>query len=397
MRVLEAPRCKRHTELRKGPATGEGQGEGEPWNERRSVAIQVLPPGVAARIAAGEVIERPASVVKELVENALDAGARAVGVEIRHGGLASIRVTDDGCGIPADEVALAFERHATSKLASVEDLAGIGTLGFRGEALASIAAAAGVRMTTRTADAESAVAVELEGGEIVRQSAAGAGAGTTIEVEALFSTIPARLKFIRSPAAETARVRQTVDHLAMAHPHVRFTLRDGRQGAARHVRQRQPARRGRRRPRRGAGAGDDRGRLVDRRVPRVGARGNAGAEPREPHRRQPVRQQPLGAAPRRGRRRRGGVPGPAHGGPLPHCGGVPRRAARRGGRERAPEQARGAAVARGRRVLQRAARGARGAAGGVAHRRRRRVAVAGRARSAAARAVVRDDVRAPGA
>ena len=193
------------------------------------MAIRVLPAGVAARIAAGEVIERPASVVKELVENSLDAGARVIGVEIRHGGLASIRVTDDGCGIPADEVALAFERHATSKLASVEDLTDIGTLGFRGEALASIAAAASVRMTTRTADAESATTVELEGGEIVRQSAAGAGLGTTIEVEALFSTIPARLKFIRSSAAETARVRQTVDHLAMAHPHVQFSLKtDGR-------------------------------------------------------------------------------------------------------------------------------------------------------------------------
>ena len=193
------------------------------------MAIRVLPPGVAARIAAGEVIERPASVVKELVENSLDAGSRAVGVEIRHGGLASIRVTDDGCGIPADEVALAFERHATSKLASVEDLGDIGTLGFRGEALASIAAAASVRMTTRTRDAESATTIELEGGAIVRQSAAGAGLGTTIEVEALFSTIPARLKFIRSAAAETARVRQTVDHLAMAHPHVQFSLKtDGR-------------------------------------------------------------------------------------------------------------------------------------------------------------------------
>ena len=193
------------------------------------MAIRVLPAGVAARIAAGEVIERPASVVKELVENSLDAGARIIGVEIRHGGLASIRITDDGCGIPADEVALAFERHATSKLASVEDLRDIGTLGFRGEALASIAAAASVRMTTRTADAESATAVELENGEIVRQSAAGAGLGTTIEVEALFSTIPARLKFIRSSAAETARVRQTMDHLAMAHPHVQFSLKtDGR-------------------------------------------------------------------------------------------------------------------------------------------------------------------------
>ncbi len=193
------------------------------------MAIRVLPAGVAARIAAGEVIERPASVVKELVENSLDAGARIIGVEIRHGGLASIRVTDDGCGIPADEVALAFERHATSKLASVEDLGDIGTLGFRGEALASIAAAAGVRMTTRTRDAESATTVELENGAIMRQSPAGAGLGTTIEVEALFSTIPARLKFIRSAAAETARVRQTMDHLAMAHPHVQFSLKtDGR-------------------------------------------------------------------------------------------------------------------------------------------------------------------------
>ena len=193
------------------------------------MTIRVLPAGVAARIAAGEVIERPASVVKELVENSLDAGARVIGVEIRHGGLASIRVTDDGCGIPADEVALAFERHATSKLVSVEDLTDIDTLGFRGEALASIAAAAGVRMTTRTADAESATTVELESGAIVRQSAAGAGLGTTIEVEVLFSTIPARLKFIRSSAAETARVRQTMDHLAMAHPHVQFSLKtDGR-------------------------------------------------------------------------------------------------------------------------------------------------------------------------
>ncbi|MCY4581326.1 MAG: DNA mismatch repair endonuclease MutL [Chloroflexi bacterium] len=193
------------------------------------MTIRVLPAGVAARIAAGEVIERPASVVKELIENSLDAGARVIGVETRHGGLASIRVTDDGCGIPENEVPLAFERHATSKLAAVEDLTNIGTLGFRGEALASIAAAASVRLTTRTAAAESATTVELEGGQVVRQSAAGAGPGTTIEVEALFSTIPARLKFIRSASAETARVRQTVDHLAMAHPHVQFTLKtDGR-------------------------------------------------------------------------------------------------------------------------------------------------------------------------
>ena len=191
--------------------------------------IRALPPAVAARIAAGEVIERPASVVKELVENSLDAGASAIEVDIRHGGLATIRVTDDGCGVPADEVALAFQRHATSKLQSEDDLARIATLGFRGEALASIAAAATVRMTTRTPDAESAAAVELQGGEIVRRAETGAAPGTSIEVEALFSAIPARLKFIRSASAETARVRQTAESLALANPNVRMTLRtDGK-------------------------------------------------------------------------------------------------------------------------------------------------------------------------
>ena len=191
--------------------------------------IRALPPAVAARIAAGEVIERPASVVKELVENSLDAGASAIEIDVRHGGLATIRVTDDGCGVPADEVALAFQRHATSKLQSEDDLARIATLGFRGEALASIAAAATVRMTTRTPGAESAAAVELQGGEIVRRAETGAAPGTSIEVEALFSAIPARLKFIRSASAETARVRQTVESLALANPHVRMTLRtDGK-------------------------------------------------------------------------------------------------------------------------------------------------------------------------
>ncbi len=191
--------------------------------------IRALPPAVAARIAAGEVVERPASVVKELVENSLDAGATAIDIDVRHGGLASIRVTDDGGGVPACEVALAFQRHATSKLQSEEDLARIATLGFRGEALASIAAAATVRMTTRTPGAESAAAVELQGGEIVRQGETGAAPGTSIEVEALFSSIPARLKFIRSASAETARVRQTAESLALANPNVRITLRtDGK-------------------------------------------------------------------------------------------------------------------------------------------------------------------------
>ena len=189
------------------------------------MVIRVLPPAVAAGIAAGEVIERPASVVKELVENALDAGASAVDVDVRQGGLASIRVSDDGCGIAADELGLAFERHATSKLRSLDDLAAVTSLGFRGEALASIAAAAHVRLVTRPAGADSAAFVELEGGVVLAQGTEAAAPGTSVTVEALFSTIPARLKFIRSPSAETARIRSVLDHMAMAYPHVRLGLR----------------------------------------------------------------------------------------------------------------------------------------------------------------------------
>ncbi|MCI0888496.1 MAG: DNA mismatch repair endonuclease MutL [Chloroflexi bacterium] len=189
------------------------------------MVIRVLPPAVAAGIAAGEVIERPASVVKELLENALDAGASAVDVEVRQGGLASIRVSDDGCGIAADELGLAFERHATSKLRSLDDLAAVTSLGFRGEALASIAAAAHVRLLTRVAGAESAAFVELEGGVVLTQGTEAGAPGTSVTVEALFSTIPARLKFIRSASAETARIRSVLDHMAMAYPHVRFGLR----------------------------------------------------------------------------------------------------------------------------------------------------------------------------
>ena len=129
------------------------------------MVIRVLPPAVAAGIAAGEVIERPASVVKELVENALDAGASAVAVEVRQGGLESIRVNDDGCGIAADELGLAFQRHATSKLRSLDDLAAATSLGFPGEALATIAAAAPLRLVTRPATAEAAAFVRRAGGE----------------------------------------------------------------------------------------------------------------------------------------------------------------------------------------------------------------------------------------
>ena len=189
------------------------------------MVIRVLPPAVAAGIAAGEVIERPASVVKELVENSLDAGASTVGVEVLQGGLQSIRVTDDGSGIAADELRLAFERHATSKLRSLDDLAAVTSLGFRGEALASIAAAAHVRLLTRTAGAEAAAFVEIEGSAVIAEGTSSGAPGTTVTVEALFSTIPARLKFIRSASAETARIRGVLDHMAMACPHVRFSLR----------------------------------------------------------------------------------------------------------------------------------------------------------------------------
>jgi DNA mismatch repair protein MutL len=188
-------------------------------------SIRILPPAVAAGIAAGEVIERPASVVKELIENSLDAGASSISIEIKQGGLQSIRVVDDGSGIASDEVALAFERHATSKLGSLDDLGRIVTMGFRGEALASIAAASHVRLVSRTRDADVAAFVEIEGTELLRTGSEAAAPGTSVLVEALFSTIPARLKFIRSSGAETGRVKQVVEHLAMACPHVRFSLR----------------------------------------------------------------------------------------------------------------------------------------------------------------------------
>lgn len=190
------------------------------------MSIRILPPAVAAGIAAGEVIERPASVVKELLENSLDAGATAITVEIQQGGLQRISVRDDGCGIPDDEVLLAFERHATSKLRSLDDLPEITTLGFRGEALSSIAAAAHVLLVTRTVNAEAASVVEAYESTTTRQPRESSAPGTRIEVEALFSTIPARLKFIRSPGAETARVRQVIEHMAMANPYVRFSFKN---------------------------------------------------------------------------------------------------------------------------------------------------------------------------
>jgi DNA mismatch repair protein MutL len=187
--------------------------------------IRVLTPQEAARIAAGEVIERPASVVKELIENALDAGARAITIETRQGGIALLRIIDDGEGIPPDELRLAFERHATSKLQSEEEIWRIATLGFRGEALPSIAAAADVELASRPPGALVAGRIVLRDGEVEHQGSAGAPPGTTITVQHLFRRQPARLKFLRSPAAESAQIAQVVTHYALAYPEVRFTLR----------------------------------------------------------------------------------------------------------------------------------------------------------------------------
>ncbi len=192
--------------------------------------IQVLDPHVADLIAAGEVVERPASVAKELMENAIDAGASAVTVEIAHGGMIFLRVTDDGKGIPADELATAFLRHATSKLRTQYDLEAIGTLGFRGEALAAIAAVSRIEVLTRTADAPLGASLSLEGGVPGAVEEAGCPLGTTMVVRDLFYNTPARLKFMKKDAAEGAAVFAAVQRVALSHPEVSVKfIRDGKQ------------------------------------------------------------------------------------------------------------------------------------------------------------------------
>ena len=192
--------------------------------------IRQLDPHVADLIAAGEVVERPASVVKELMENAIDAGAAAVTVEIVHGGMSLIRVSDDGCGIPADQAATAFLRHATSKIATEYDLEAIGTLGFRGEALAAISAVSLVELRTRTEDEALGTVLTLEAGVVTSQEEAGCPKGTAISVRDLFYNTPARLKFMKKDASEGAAVFAAVQRIALSHPElsVKF-LRDGKQ------------------------------------------------------------------------------------------------------------------------------------------------------------------------
>ncbi len=194
------------------------------------MAIKVLPPEVAGKIAAGEVVERPASVVKELLENSLDAGATDIRVEIRDGGRRLIRVADNGSGIPAKEAPLAFARHATSKLADVSDLDRIGTLGFRGEALASIAAISQVTLLTRPREQSLGQLLKLDGGQLSGQEGHGCPAGTIVTVEHLFQNIPARLKFLRQPRTEAGHIHTIVTHYALAYPGIRTSLTvDGRQ------------------------------------------------------------------------------------------------------------------------------------------------------------------------
>lgn len=191
--------------------------------------IRQLDPHVADLIAAGEVVERPASVVKELMENAIDAGAHALTVEIAHGGMSLIRVTDDGCGIAPDQCQTAFLRHATSKISSEYDLEAIGTLGFRGEALAAIAAVSRVELLTNQGQGLG-TALSLEGGQLVEQEEAGCPKGTTMLVRDLFYNTPARLKFMKKDSAEGAAVFAVVQRLALSHPElsVKF-IRDGKQ------------------------------------------------------------------------------------------------------------------------------------------------------------------------
>ncbi|NLF35363.1 MAG: DNA mismatch repair endonuclease MutL [Clostridiales bacterium] len=192
--------------------------------------IRQLDPHVADLIAAGEVVERPASVVKELVENAIDAGATSVTVEVQHGGMSLIRVTDNGCGIAPEEAPVAFLRHATSKLRGAEDLAAIGTLGFRGEALAAVAAVSRVTLLTRVPGAPLGTSLSLEGGVPAEPEEAGCPEGTTLVVRDLFFNTPARLKFVKRDVYEGAAVLTVVQRLALSHPEVSIRLlRDGRE------------------------------------------------------------------------------------------------------------------------------------------------------------------------
>ncbi|MBO0782309.1 MAG: DNA mismatch repair endonuclease MutL, partial [Ktedonobacteraceae bacterium] len=192
--------------------------------------IRQLAPDVAAKIAAGEVVERPASVVKELIENSIDAGATQIRVDLTNGGLQLIRVTDNGSGIPSDELPLALSRHATSKVERIDDLEHIRSLGFRGEALASIAAVAEVSLLSRPHEAEQGFQISATGGQISDVAPAAAPTGTSLTVRNLFSAVPARLKFLKSRNTEVSHCHHLLEQYALAYPEIRFSVfSDGRQ------------------------------------------------------------------------------------------------------------------------------------------------------------------------
>src|SRR5260221_6946559 len=189
--------------------------------------IRVLSDTVANKIAAGEVVERPASVVKELIENSLDAGPTQIRIDVDSGGRKLIRVADDGCGMLRDDALLAFERHATSKLRDVKDLLSISTLGFRGEALPSIASVSRLLLETRSAEETTGTRIEIAGGKMLRCEEAALGGGTVITVRDLFYNVPARRKFLRTEATELAHIASLVTHYSLAHPGKSFRLTSG--------------------------------------------------------------------------------------------------------------------------------------------------------------------------
>lgn len=187
-------------------------------------SIVLLDDETINQIAAGEVIERPANVVKEMVENSIDAGATSINIEIEQGGIKTIRITDNGKGIAPDDIALAFERHATSKLRRATDLLRISTMGFRGEALASIASVSKIEMCTRTKEQELGAKVFVEKGEIVKIEECGAPVGTTILVKELFYNTPARYNFLKKDFTESGYIEDIVSKIALIHPEISFKL-----------------------------------------------------------------------------------------------------------------------------------------------------------------------------
>src|SRR5215471_18296961 len=189
--------------------------------------IRILPDQVANKIAAGEVVERPASVVKELLENAIDAGSTDLRIEVENGGRRLIRIVDNGCGMLRDDALLAFERHATSKLRDVKDLLSIATLGFRGEALPSIASVSRLLLETRSQAETTGTVIEIAGGKMLRCEETALAGGTSIMVRDLFYNVPARKKFLRTEQTELAHIASLVTHYSLAHPDKTFHLASG--------------------------------------------------------------------------------------------------------------------------------------------------------------------------